>query len=59
MSTSMSELFEKRNLNYNLTSQIDFLLHSVHTFVYGLKSQKYFVGKVWRILPFEIRNEKS
>ena len=27
MLTTMSELFEKRNLNYNLRSQSDFLLH--------------------------------
>ena len=55
----MSELFEKRNLNYNLRSQTDFLLHSVNTVAYGLKSLKYFAGKVWSIVPFEIRNARS
>ena len=55
----MSELFEKRNLNYNLRSQTDFSLHSVNTVVYGLKSLKYFAGKVWSIVPFEIRNAIS
>ena len=55
----MSELFEKRNLNYNLRSQTDFSLHSVNTVVYGLKSLKYFAGKVWSIVPFEIRNARS
>ena len=51
----MSELFEKRNLNYNLRSQRNFSLHSVTTVAYGLKSLKYFAGKVWSIFSFEIR----
>ena len=50
----MSELFEKRNLNYNLRSQTDFSLYSVNTVAYSLKSLKYFAGKVWNIVPFEI-----
>ena len=55
----MSELFEKRNLNYNLRSQTDFSLHSVNTATYGLKSLKYFAGKVWSIVTFEIKNARS
>ena len=55
----MSELFEKRNLNYNIRSQTDFSLHSVNTIVYGLKSLIYFTGKVLNIVPFEIRNAIS
>ena len=55
----MSELFEKCNLNYNFRSQTDFLLHSVNTVAYGLNSLKYFAGKVWSIVPFEIRNTIS
>ena len=60
MSTpNMSEIFEKSNLNYNLRSQRDFSLHPVNTVTYGLKSLKYFEGKVWSIVPFEIRNAIS
>ena len=55
----MSELFEKRNLNYNIRSQTDFSLHSVNTIAYGLKSLIYFTGKVLNIVPFEIRNAIS
>ena len=55
----LPELFEKHNLNYNLRSQADFLLHSVNTVAYGLKSLKYFAEKVWSIVPFEIRNARS
>ena len=57
MSTPIiSEIFKKRNLNYNLCSQIDFLPYSANTVAYGLKSLKYFAGKVWSIIPFELRN---
>ena len=42
----MSELFEKRYLNYNLLSQTYFSLHSVNTVACGLKSRKYFAGSV-------------
>ena len=60
MSTSiMSELFEKRNLNYTLHSQTDFLLHSVNTVAYGFKSPKYFTRKEWSFVPFKIRNAIS
>ena len=52
----MSELFEKRNLNYNLRTPTDFSLHSINIVAYALKSLKYFAGKVWSIVPFGIRN---
>ena len=42
-----------------LRSQTDFSLHSVNTIAYGLKSLKYFAGKVWSIVAFEIRNAIS
>ena len=41
-----SELFEKRNLNYNLRSQTDFSLQIPEP-------------KVWSIVPLEIRNAIS
>ena len=52
----MSELYEKRNLNYYLRSHTDFSLHSVNTVAYGLKSLKDFARKACSIVPFEIRN---
>ena len=55
----MSGLFEKRNLNYNHCSQTDFPLHLVNNVAYSLKSLKYFAGKVWSTVPFEIRNAIS
>ena len=60
MSTPIiSQMFKKRNLNYNLCSQTDFSLYSANSVAYGLKSLKYFLGKVWSIVPFEIRNAIS
>lgn len=47
ISTSrMFKLFEKRNLNCGRCSQTDFSLHSVNTVIYGLRSLKYFAGKI-------------
>ena len=42
----MSELFEKCKLNYDLSSETDFSLHSLDAVTYGLKSVKYIVEKV-------------
>ena len=55
----MAEILEKCNLNYNLCSQTGFSLHSVNTIACELKSLKYFAGKMWTIVPFEIRNAGS
>ena len=52
----MSELFEK---NYDHRSQADVPLHSPNAVTYGLKSLKYFAGKVWNIVPCEIGNAVS
>ena len=63
---SSIEIFPHLQLKYaklriicQLRSQTDFSLHSVNTIAYGLKSLKYFAGKVWSIVAFEIRNATS
>ena len=63
---SSIEIFPHLQLKYaklriicQLRSQTDFSLHSVNTIAYGLKSLKYFAGKVWSIVAFEIRNAIS
>ena len=40
-------------------SKRDFSLYSIYNVAYGLKSLIYFSGKVWGIVPFEIRNTIS
>ena len=63
---SSIEIFPHLQLKYaklriicQLRSQTDFSLHSVNTIAYELKSLKYFAGKVWSIVAFEIRNAIS
>ena len=63
---SSIEIFPHLQLKYaklriilQLRPQTDFSLHSVNTIAYGLKSLKYFAGKVWSIVAFEIRNAIS
>ena len=45
----MHEIFEQRNIQYNLRSQTDFQLGSVKTVNCGL----------WNIVPFEIKNSET
>ena len=55
----MSEIFNLRNIDYNLRSQTNFKQGSVNTVNYGLKSLRYLAPKIWDIIPLEIRNSGS
>ena len=44
-----------RYLDYNLRSQIDFSLSSLHTTDFGLNSLLYFAPKVWNMVPLELK----
>ena len=50
----MCESLEKRNLNYTLRR---FFTPFSKFVAYELKSLIYVAGKVWSIVPFEIRND--
>ena len=50
----MCDIFETRNLDYNLRSQIDFIRTRVNTSSFGSSSLKYLASKVWDIVPYEI-----
>ena len=52
----MSEIFNLRDIYYNLHSQTDFKQGPVNTVNYGLKSLRYLAPKIWDIVPLEIRN---
>ena len=54
----MHEIFEKRNIQYNLRSQTDFQLGSVKTVNCGLRALKYLGPKIWNIVPFEIKIQR-
>ena len=51
----MSEIFDIRELDYNLRSQPYFYGGCVNTSSYGLHSLKYFASKIWQIVPAELK----
>ena len=52
----MCDIFETRNLDYNLRSQIDFIRTRVNTSSFRLSSLKYLAIKIWDIVPYEINS---
>ena len=52
----MCDIFETRNLDYNLRSQRDFIRTHVNSFSFGLSSLKYVATKIWDIVPHEIKS---
>ena len=50
----MHEIFEQRNIQYNLRSQ-----GSVKTVNCGLRALRYLGPKIWNIVPFEIKNSET
>ena len=51
----MCDIFETRNLDYHLRSQIDFIRTRSNTSSFGLSSLKYLATKIWDIVPQEIK----
>ena len=51
----MSELFDLRNIEYNLCSQADFSLGAACATNYGLRPLRYFVPKIWNMIPAVLR----
>ena len=52
----MCDIFETRNLDYNLRSQMDFIRTRVSTSSFGLSSLKYLAKKIWNIVPYYIKS---
>ena len=50
------DIFETRNLGYNLRSQTDFVRTFVNNSSFGLSSLKYLAAKIWDIVPYEIKS---
>ena len=55
----MYDIFERREVRYNLRSQTDFSGHNVNTVNYGINSLKMFATKVWNLVPQEIKESSS
>ena len=52
---TMHEIFEQRNIQYNLRSQPYIQLGSVKTITCCLRALKYVDPKIWNTIPFEIK----
>ena len=52
----MNELFEQRNIIYNLRSQTDFTTGPISTVNNDLKNIRYLGPKIWNNIPLDIRN---
>ena len=55
----MHEMFEQKNIQYNLRSQTDFQIGSVKTVNCGLMALRYLGPKICDIVPFEIKNSET
>ena len=52
----MCDIFETRNLDYSLRSQIDFIRTRVNISSFGLSSLEYLATKIWDIVPYDIKS---
>ena len=55
----MHEIFEQRNIQYNLGSQTDLQLGSVKTVNCCLRALRYLSPKIWNIDLFVIKNSET
>ena len=54
--TIFSDLFERKNINYNLHSEPDFVILKVKTVYKGSNSIRYFGPIMWSLMPKEVKN---
>ena len=54
--TIFSDLFERKNISYNLRSQPDFVIPQVKTVYKGSNLFQYFRSIIWSLIPKEITN---
>ena len=52
----MIEIFELRDITYNLRNQTDFSSVGINTNAYGTNSLRSFAAKVWNIIPLYMKN---
>ena len=52
----MCDIFETRNLDYSLRSQIDFIRTRAGISSFGLSSLKYLATKIWENVLCEIKS---
>ena len=57
--TIFSDLLERKNINYNLRSQPDFVIPQVKTVYKKSNSFRYFGPIIWGLIPTEIKNRDT
>ena len=55
----MNDIFQTRDIRYDLRSQTDFGGPCVNTNRFGLNSLKFFARKIWDMVLLEIKNSDS
>ena len=58
-SSLVSELFQIKDMKYNLCKGSSLVTHNVKTVSYGAESLSYLAPKIWEQVPDEIKNCKS
>ena len=54
----MCNVFQTRNVNYNLRSETDFIRTRVNTSTFGLNPLKYLSAKTWDFVLYDIKSVK-
>ena len=52
----MCDIFETRNLDYNLKSQIDYIRTRFNASSFWLSSLKYLTTKIWDTVPYKTKS---
>ena len=55
----MQEIFNFRELSYNIRSQTDFSIGSINSVNYGIKSLRYLGPLIWNIIPGDIKGSPN
>ena len=51
----MYDIFEKKEVKYDLRSQSDFSVRPVNTEKFGINSLQYLGNKIWNMIPTNIK----
>ena len=55
----MGEVFQLKDINYNLRADVTFKSSNVHTVHYGQQSVSYLAPRIWRLVPDNIKKSPS
>ena len=55
----LSDIFQRRSIQYKLRGKQDFLTHNIHSVRYGTDLLSYLGPKVWDLIPNEKKESKT